>query len=296
MLEQFQTLVRTIGILDVIDTGLVAFFLYRIYIMLKNTRAAALVKGLMVLASLVIISKWLNLHVINWILEKAITMMMVALPVVFQPELRRALEQIGRGRLFRKRVELDETELNDMIEAVANAAVIMGQRKIGALIVLERTVGLEERIETGVKIDGLVTDSLLLNIFEKDTPLHDGAVIIRGNRIVAASCLLPLTDARGLSQELGTRHRAAIGISEQSDALVVVVSEETGTVSVTRKGEIYRYLRREDVVDMLQSAFMRHRHFTVKQMLQDKLDELLHKNENKVNEAKQIVNRGADHE
>ena len=296
MLDHLQTLVRTIGILDVIDTGLVAFFLYRIYIMLKNTRAAALVKGLMVLASLVIISKWLNLHVINWILEKAITMMMVALPVVFQPELRRALEQIGRGRLFRKRVELDDTELNDMIEAVANAAVIMGQRKVGALIVLERTVGLEERIDTGVKIDGLVTDSLLLNIFEKDTPLHDGAVIIRGNRIVAASCLLPLTDARGLSQELGTRHRAAIGISEQSDALVVVVSEETGTVSVTRNGEIYRYLRREDVVDMLQSAFMRHRHFTVKQMLQDKLDELLHKNENKVNEAKQIVNRGADHD
>ncbi|MBQ9571799.1 MAG: diadenylate cyclase CdaA [Acidaminococcaceae bacterium] len=296
MLDHFQTLVRTIGILDVIDTGLVAFFLYRIYIMLKNTRAAALVKGLMVLASLVIISKWLNLHVINWILEKAITMMMVALPVVFQPELRRALEQIGRGRLFRKRVELDETELNDMIEAVANAAVIMGQRKVGALIVLERAVGLEERIETGVKIDGLVTDSLLLNIFEKDTPLHDGAVIIRGNRIVAASCLLPLTDARGLSQELGTRHRAAIGISEQSDALVVVVSEETGTVSVTRNGEIYRYLRREDVVDMLQSAFMSHRHFTVKQMFQEKLDELLHKNENKVNEAKQIVNRRSDHD
>ena len=292
MLDHFQTLVRTIGILDVIDTGLVAFFLYRIYIMLKNTRAAALVKGLMVLASLVIISKWLNLHVINWILEKAITMMMVALPVVFQPELRRALEQIGRGRLFRKRVELDETELNDMIEAVANAAVIMGQRKVGALIVLERAVGLEERIETGVKIDGLVTDSLLLNIFEKDTPLHDGAVIIRGNRIVAASCLLPLTDARGLSQELGTRHRAAIGISEQSDALVVVVSEETGTVSVTRNGEIYRYLRREDVVDMLQSALMRHNHFTVGQMLRDKLNEFRNKDTDGKNAEKEVVKPG----
>ena len=292
MLEQLQALGRTIGLLDVIDTGLVAFFLYRIYIMLKNTRAAALVKGLMVLASLVIVSKWLNLHVINWILEKAITMMMVALPVVFQPELRRALEQIGRGRLFRKRVELDETELNDMIEAVANAAVIMGQRKVGALIVFERSVGLEERIETGVKIDGLVTDSLLLNIFEKDTPLHDGAVIIRGNRIVAASCLLPLTDARGLSQELGTRHRAAIGISEQSDALVVVVSEETGTVSVTRNGEIYRYLRREDVVDMLQSAFMSDRHFTLKQMILEKLDELRKKNEDKVKEGKKLAKPG----
>ena len=292
MLEQFQALVRTIGILDVIDTGLVAFFLYRIYIMLKNTRAAALVKGLMVLASLVVISKWLNLHVINWILEKAITMMMVALPVVFQPELRRALEQIGRGRLFRKRVELDEAELNDMIEAVANAAVIMGQRKVGALIVFERAVGLEERIETGIKIDGLVTDSLLLNIFEKDTPLHDGAVIIRGNRIIAASCLLPLTDARGLSQELGTRHRAAIGISEQSDALVVVVSEETGTVSVTRNGEIYRYLRREDVVDMLQSALMGHNHFTVGQMIREKLNEFRHKDGDDKKTEKQIVKPG----
>ena len=292
MLEQFQTLARTIGILDVIDTGLVAFFLYRIYVMLKNTRAAALVKGLMVLASLVIISKWLNLHVINWILEKAITMMMVALPVVFQPELRRALEQIGRGRLFRKRVELDETELKDMIEAVANAAVIMGQRKVGALIVFERSVGLEERIETGVKIDGLVSDSLLLNIFEKDTPLHDGAVIIRGNRIVAASCLLPLTDNRGLSQELGTRHRAAIGISELSDALVVVVSEETGTVSITRNGEIYRYLRREDVVDMLQSAYVGNNHFTLGQLLREKLDRLLKKNEDEVKEGKKLAKSG----
>ena len=255
MLEQFQALARTIGILDVIDTGLVAFFLYRIYIMLKNTRAAALVKGLMVLASLVIVSKWLNLHVINWILEKAITMMMVALPVVFQPELRRALEQIGRGRLFRKRIELDEAELKDMIETVANATVIMGQRK-------------------------------------KDTPLHDGAVIIRGNRIVAASCLLPLTEARGLSQELGTRHRAAIGISEQSDALVVVVSEETGTVSVTRNGEIYRYLRREDVVDMLQSALMGHHHFTLKQLVLEKLDDYRNKRAEEANDASKIAKPG----
>ena len=291
-MEQLQALGRTIGILDVIDTGLVAFFLYRIYIMLKNTRAAALVKGLMVLAVLVIVSKWLNLHVINWILEKAMTMMMVALPVVFQPELRRALEQIGRGRLFRKRVELDESELNDMIDAVANAVMIMSQRKVGALIVFERAVGLEERIETGIKIDGLVTDSLLLNIFEKDTPLHDGAVIIRGNRIIAASCLLPLTDARGLSQELGTRHRAAIGISEQSDALVVVVSEETGTVSVTRNGEIYRYLRREDVIDMLQSAFVGNNHFTLKQIIREKLSEFRHNDNGDQKDTKRITKAG----
>jgi len=295
LLEQFQALGRTIGILDVIDTGLVAYFLYRIYITLKNTRAAALVKGLAVLASLVVISKWLNLHVVNWLLEKSMTMLMVALPVVFQPELRRTLEQIGRGRLFRKRIELDEAELNDMIEAVANAAMIMGQRKVGALIVFERAVGLEERIETGVKIDGLVTDSLLLNIFEKDTPLHDGAVIIRGNRIVAASCLLPLTDARGLSQELGTRHRAAIGISEQSDALVVVVSEETGTVSVTRNGEIYRYLRRDDVVDMLQSAIAQHHNITLKQFVREKIEEYRN-GRNNAKEGKLPVKRGDRHD
>ena len=295
MLEQFQALGRTIGILDVIDTGLVAYFRYRIYLTLKNTRAAALVKGLAVLASLVVISKWLNLHVVNWLLEKSMTMLMVALPVVFQPELRRTLEQIGRGRLFRKRIELDEAELNDMIEAVANAAMIMGQRKVGALIVFERAVGLEERIETGVKIDGLVTDSLLLNIFEKDTPLHDGAVIIRGNRIVAASCLLPLTDARGLSQELGTRHRAAIGISEQSDALVVVVSEETGTVSVTRNGEIYRYLRRDDVVDMLQSAIAQHHNITLKQFVREKIEEYRN-GRNNAKEGKLPVKRGDRHD
>lgn len=285
LLEQFQALVKTIGVLDVIDTGLVAYFLYRIYIMLKNTRAAALVKGLMVLAVFVIVSQWLHLHVIHWILEKAMTMMMVALPVVFQPELRRTLEQIGRGRLFRKRVEVDEAELHDMIQAVADAAMIMSQRKIGALIVFERAVGLEERIETGVKVDGLVTDSLLLNIFEKDTPLHDGAVIIRGNRIIAASCLLPLTDARGLSQELGTRHRAAIGISEQSDAMVLVVSEETGTVSLTRNGEIYRYLRRDDVVDMLQSAIMAHHNMTIGQMVKEKIEEYRGKREEQKNKG-----------
>jgi len=251
---QINGILKTIGILDIVDTALVAYFLYRIYIMLKNTRAAALVKGLLVLVFLMLVSKWLELHVINWILEKSMTVVMIALPVVFQPELRRALEQIGRGRLFRKMVELDEQQLDEVISSVTEAAVVMSQRKVGALIVFEREVGLEERTETGVQIDGLVSDSLLLNIFEKDTPLHDGAVIIRGQRIVAASCLLPLTDARNLSQELGTRHRAALGLSEQSDALILVVSEETGTISIARNGELYRYLQADDVRDLLREA------------------------------------------
>ena len=267
---QLQGLIRTIGILDVVDIVVVSYFLYKIYTMLKNTRAAALVKGLLVLAFIMLVSKALNLHVINWLLEKAMTMVMVALPIVFQPELRRALEPIGRGRLVRTAGEIDEEELNEMINAVASAASIMSRRKVGALIVFERAVGLEERIETGVQIDGLVTDSLLLNIFEKNTPLHDGAVVIRGNRIVAASCLLPLTEQRNLSQELGTRHRAAIGLSEQSDALVLVVSEETGTISMARNGEIFRYLQAEDVKDMLRSAVLVRTQLTLMEFIKGK--------------------------
>jgi diadenylate cyclase len=257
VLVQLQGLLTTVNILDLIDIVVVAYFLYRIYLMLKNTRAATLVKGLLVLVLFMLISRWLNLHVISWLLEKSMTVIMVALPVVFQPELRRALEQIGRGRLFNKGSELDEQEMEEMLNAVANATVIMSRRKEGALMVFERETGLEERIETGVAVDGLISDSLLLNIFEKDTPLHDGAVIIRGKRIVAASCLLPLTENRNLSQELGTRHRAAIGISEQSDAVVLVVSEETGAVSIARNGELMRYLTADDVKEILRSYLLR---------------------------------------
>lgn len=254
MFIQLQGLLSSVTILDIIDIVVVAYFLYRLYLMLKNTHAATLFKGLMVLALFMIICRWMNLHVISWLLEKSMTIIMVALPVVFQPELRRALEQIGRGRLFHKRSELDEQELEDMLDNVADAARIMGKNKVGALIVFERNSGLAERIETGVAIDGLVSSGLLQNIFVKDTPLHDGAVIIRGNRIMAASCLLPLTENRNLSQELGTRHRAAIGLSEQSDAIILVVSEETGTISVARNGEIMRYLTVEDVKEILRKS------------------------------------------
>lgn len=267
---QLQGLLSSITILDVIDIAVVAYFLYRVYLMLKNTHAATLFKGLMVLALFMIICRWMNLHVISWLLEKSMTIIMVALPVVFQPELRRALEQIGRGRLFHKRSELDEQELEDMLDNVADAARVMGKNKVGALIVFERNSGLAERIETGVAIDGLVSSGLLQNIFVKDTPLHDGAVIVRGNRIMAACCLLPLTENRNLSQELGTRHRAAIGLSEQSDAVIVVVSEETGTISVARNGEIMRYLTVDDVKEILRkSIYQPHKNTTLMEKIKN---------------------------
>ena len=274
MIVQLQGLLTTIGILDIIDIVVVAYFLYRVYLMLKNTRAATLVKGLLVLVGFMIICRAVNLHVISWLLEKSMTVIMVALPVVFQPELRRALEQIGRGKLFRKGSELDEQELNAMLDDVANATKAMSASKVGALMVFERATGLVERIETGVPIDGVVSSGLIQNIFVKDTPLHDSAVIIRGNRIVAACCLLPLTENRNLSQELGTRHRAALGMSEQSDAMVLVVSEETGAISIARNGELMRYLTVEDVKAILRNAIIQP-HAAVKDNLLDKIKGML---------------------
>lgn len=270
MVVQMQGLLSTISVLDIIDIAVVAYFLYRLYLMLKNTRAATLVKGLLVLVLTMVICRWLNLHVISWLLEKSMTVIMVALPVVFQPELRRALEQIGRGKLFHKSSELDEQELDAMLDAVAHATRIMSRTKVGALMVFERATGLVERIETGVPIDGLVSSGLIQNIFVKDTPLHDGAVVIRGNRVVAACCLLPLTENRNLSQELGTRHRAAIGMSEQSDAMVLVVSEETGAISIARNGELMRYLTVDDVKEILRRAIYQP-HTNMKESLIDRL-------------------------
>lgn len=254
MWAQIEGVIETITMLDMVDIFVVTYFLYRLYQMLKNTRAASLVKGLMVLLMAALISKWLHLHVINWLLEKSMTVVLVALPVVFQPELRRALEQIGRGKLFRKTAVLDEEEVENMLSALSKAALAMSHSKTGALIVFERETGLDDYIETGTQIDALVSSELFMNIFIPNTPLHDGAVIIRGNRIKAAGCLLPLTELRNLSKELGTRHRAAIGLSEQTDALVLIVSEETGTISLARGGALQRYLTEDDIKDLLRPS------------------------------------------
>lgn len=271
---QLQGLLAAATVLDILDIVVVAYFLYRLHLMMKNTRAATLAKGLLVLLVFMVICRYLNLHVISWLLEKSMTVILVALPVVFQPELRRALEQIGRGKLFHKTSELDEQEFEDMLDSVAHATKIMSKNKVGALMAFERSTGLEDRIETGVAVDGIVSSGLIQNIFVKDTPLHDGAVIIRGKRIIAACCLLPLTENRNLSQELGTRHRAAIGLSEQSDAIVLVVSEETGAVSIARNGELMRYLIVDDVKEILRNSIFRP-NMTDKTSFMDKMKSFL---------------------
>lgn len=259
-MSQFHAIVSTISLLDIVDMVLVAFVLYKLYVMIKDTRALALLKGLIVMLIATVISKWLGLNVIYWLLQKTMTVVLVALPVVFQPELRRALEQLGRGTLFKNSVFLNEEEQENLLEELAKTVAVLAKNKIGALIVLEREIGLSDYIETGIKVDGLVSNEFLINIFIPNTPLHDGAVILRGNRIMAAGCLLPLTEDRSLKKELGTRHRAAIGLAEQSDAAVIVVSEETGIISLARSGRLVRDLDAEALKGKLRPLFASKNH------------------------------------
>ncbi|EGS35725.1 TIGR00159 family protein [Megasphaera sp. UPII 135-E] len=246
-----QGLISSFRLLDIIDILLVAFVLYKLYYLIYNTRAVALIKGLLVLGIVTVVSKVLDLHVINWLLQQGMTVILVALPVVFQPELRRALEQIGRGHLFRSGQVINAEELEHLVDEVVAVTESLSKTRTGALLVFEREVGLNDYIDTGIFIQGIVSRELLGNIFIPNTPLHDGAVIIRENEIMAAGCLLPLTSDRSLSTELGTRHRAAIGISEITDAVVVVVSEETGAISYTYGGHIYRHLEAKSLHKVL---------------------------------------------
>lgn len=259
-MPQINAIISTISLLDIFDMVLVAFVLYKLYVMIKDTRALALLKGLIVMLIATVISKWLGLNVIYWLLQKTMTVVLVALPVVFQPELRRALEQLGRGGLFKKSVFLNEEEQENLLDELTKAVAVLAKNKIGALIVLERETGLNDYIETGITVDGLVSNEFLINIFIPNTPLHDGAVILRGNRIMAAGCLLPLTEDRSLKKELGTRHRAAIGLSEQTDAAVVVVSEETGIISLARAGRLVRDLDADVLKDKLRILFTNKAH------------------------------------
>ncbi|WIW70024.1 MULTISPECIES: diadenylate cyclase CdaA [Anaerosinus] len=252
---QLKGLISTISFLDIVDILIVAFILYKLYMLLKDTRAITLVKGLLVLLVLTMVSNWLGLNVIYWLMQKTVTLVFVALPLVFQPELRRTLEHLGQGKLFGKSVFLNIEEAKSLVNELDKAVMVLAQNKIGALIVLERENILSDYIATGIQIDGLVSSEFLINVFIPNTPLHDGAAIIRGNRMISAGCLLPLTDDRTLSKELGTRHRAAIGITEQSDAIVLVVSEETGTISIARGGRLTRHLDSEKLKQNLKPLF-----------------------------------------
>ena len=255
MLSQFHALLGTVGIWDLVDVLIVAIIFYKVYEMLKDTRAITLVKGLVVLMIVTMIASVMELHVISWLLQKTVTLLFVALPIVFQPELRRALERLGQGKFLGMDNRLNMEEANSLVNEIDKAVFNMADKKIGALLVVEKNVGLNEIIDTGIKIDALVTSEFLMNVFIPNTPLHDGAAIIRGKRLVAAGCYLPLTDDRTLGTELGTRHRSAIGLSVQCDAVIIIVSEETGVVSIAENGRIQRYMNHDSLRQRLRPLF-----------------------------------------
>ena len=241
----YWTSIPKIGLNDIVDILIVSVMIYLIVKWIKTTRAWVLLKGIIILLCIAFAAYLLQLHTVSWILSNTMSVGITAILIVFQPELRSALEQLGRKNwvtdIFSTDSRQEELEYTARtLQEISRAAIEMGKVKTGALIVIERETPLSEIERTGIEVDGIVTSQLLINIFEHNTPLHDGAVIIRGNRVTAATCYLPLSDNLSISKDLGTRHRAALGISETSDSLTVVVSEETGRVSLARDGQLTR--------------------------------------------------------
>lgn len=231
---------------DIVEIIIIAFLFYYMLVWIKNTRAWVLLKGLLVILLFVLVAAVFQMNTIIWIAKNTLNILLIALVIIFQPEMRKALENLGRKNILASLFPFDfskgETgKFSDRtITELVKACYEMGKVKTGALIVVEDEIVLSEYERTGIAVDGILTSQLLINIFEKNTPLHDGAVIVRGDRVVSATCYLPLTDSLSISKDLGTRHRAAVGISEVSDSLTIVVSEETGRVSIALGGELYR--------------------------------------------------------
>lgn len=256
-MQFLKELFINIRIRDIIDIAIVAFAFYKLFMLIRETRAEQLIKGIIVLLVATKISEWLQLFTINWILERTMTVGVIAFLIVFQPELRRALEYIGRSRFLTKPiVEIEDENIRNIINEILEAVASLSRQKIGALIVLERTTGLNEVAETGTLINGKVSSGLLINIFIPNTPLHDGAVIIKDDTIKAAGCFLPLTENMNISKELGTRHRAALGITEKSDSLAIIVSEETGVISVADNGKLSRYVDIKTLEKILEDIYI----------------------------------------
>ena len=253
---------------DIIEIVIIAFVIYNVMVWIKNTKAWVLLKGIIIVVIFALIAYILNLKTILWIAGKTISVGIIALVIIFQPELRRALEQLGRKKIlfglfrFNDGREKGERFSSKTAEEIVRACFDMGAAYTGALIVIEQDMVLEEYEKTGITVAGLVTSQLLINIFEHNTPLHDGAVIIRGDRVVAATCYLPLSDNNNLNKALGTRHRAGVGISEVTDSMTIIVSEETGKVSVAVGGELIHDIDADSLRNKLE--YLRRRTIDVK--------------------------------
>lgn len=253
---------------DIVEIIIIAFLFYYMLVWIKNTRAWVLLKGLLVILLFVLVAAVFQMNTIIWIAKNTLNILLIALVIIFQPEMRKALENLGRKNILASLFPFDfskgETgKFSDRtITELVKACYEMGKVKTGALIVVEDEIVLSEYERTGIAVDGILTSQLLINIFEKNTPLHDGAVIVRGNRVVSATCYLPLSDSLALSKDLGTRHRAAVGVSEVSDSLTIVVSEETGAVSTAYKGHIEYDIDSKYLKEQLKQLQNRHREAT----------------------------------
>lgn len=242
---------------DIVEIIILSFLVYQMILWIKNTHAWSLLKGLIVILVFILLAAVFNMTTILWIAQNVLSLAVIAIVVVLQPELRRALEQLGRTNFFASLMPFDNTKSSrglfsdKTMQEIIKACYEMGKVRTGALIVIEQNQSLAPYERTGIEVDALLSSQLLINIFEHNTPLHDGAVIVRGDRVVSATCYLPLSDNMGLSKELGTRHRAGVGISEVTDSLTVIVSEETGYVSVAYEGELYRNLSSEELGEKL---------------------------------------------
>lgn len=240
---------------DAVDILIVAFLLYKLLMLTKETRASAVLKGLLVLFLATWISDLFGLTAMSWILTNVLSNGALVLVILFQPELRKALEQLGRGTIRDSFLKGGEDASKQTINEIANCMMNLSRRRVGALIVIEQKIGLKDVVETGTALDSQISAALLENIFEPNTPLHDGAVLIRGDRVMAAGCILSLSEGKGISHELGTRHRAALGISETTDAISLIVSEETGIISFAREGRLTRHLDRTALEEVLSSVY-----------------------------------------
>ena len=238
----FKNIVSSVGITDVLDIAIITFLVYKLLGFIRETRAEQLAKGLLLLVVATVLSKWMHLYTLHWLLSGLISAGLVAIVVIFQPELRRALEYLGRSRITNIFGEVDKEEAKRIVGQFVEAVYSMSASRTGALIVIEREISLNDIVETGTVIDSQITAQMIGTIFYEGTPLHDGAVIVRGDKLYAAGCVLPLTQNKELNKELGTRHRAGIGITENSDALVIIVSEETGIISIAQNGKLTRFL------------------------------------------------------
>ncbi len=256
-LEWFIEPSVSISVTDVLEIFILAFLVYNLLLWIKTTRAWILLKGIMILLVCVIIVYLLHMDTLIFIVNRGLDILVTAVIVIFQPELRKALEQLGEKQIVSSIIPLDsgknitERFSDRTVNEIVKGCVEMGKAKTGALIVIEQNVRLDEYERTGIVLDSVVSSQLLINIFEHNTPLHDGAIIVRGNRITAATCYLPLSDNMLLSKELGTRHRAGVGISEATDSLTVIVSEETGAISIAYKGELKRDVSPEVLKEQL---------------------------------------------